>query len=404
MSTRIVEVSDRAAAESRESVGEDYARIESPHRMPSFLMSIPTDTDLWMFITSRGGLTAGRVDADGSLFPYETVDKLHDGPYHTGPITLLRVRREGEAEVLWEPLSAGGDGGFRVERTLYKSPIGNRIVFEELNLDLGLLFRYRWAGCNEFGWVRTAVLENLGGEPVSVSLLDGLRNVLPWGAPLSLYQQSSSLVDAYRRTDGDPETGLAAFSLTAKVTDRPEPAEVLRANAVWCTGLPNPGIHLSLEAVEAFRRGDAMPVESVLTGRRGNYLVHASVDLGPGERARWHLAADVGKSHVELAALRDRLLRKGDPGEAIEVALRAADESLVGIVAAADGLQLTGDGAATMHHFANVLFNVMRGGTFHRNYAVPTADFGEFLRARNPAVAERHRGRIAVAPRRDHGA
>ncbi len=111
MSTRIVEVSDRAAAESRESVGEDYARIESPHRMPSFLMSIPTDTDLWMFITSRGGLTAGRVDADGSLFPYETVDKLHDGPYHTGPITLLRVRRDGEAEVLWEPLSTGGTAG-----------------------------------------------------------------------------------------------------------------------------------------------------------------------------------------------------------------------------------------------------------------------------------------------------
>ena len=59
--------------------GEDYYRIASYDRMPPFLMTLATDTDLWMFVTSGGGLTAGRVDADGSIFPYETVDRLHDG-------------------------------------------------------------------------------------------------------------------------------------------------------------------------------------------------------------------------------------------------------------------------------------------------------------------------------------
>ncbi len=49
--------------------GERFYRIGNYDRMPPFFMSIASDTDLWMFISSSGGLTAGRVDADGALFP-----------------------------------------------------------------------------------------------------------------------------------------------------------------------------------------------------------------------------------------------------------------------------------------------------------------------------------------------
>lgn len=66
--------------------GERYYRIDGFDRMPPFLMNIPSDTDLWMFVSSSGGLTAGRVDADGAIFPYETVDRLHDG-YHPSELS-----------------------------------------------------------------------------------------------------------------------------------------------------------------------------------------------------------------------------------------------------------------------------------------------------------------------------
>ena len=33
------------------------------YSLPPFLMTLPSDTDLWMFVSSRGGLTAGRADA-----------------------------------------------------------------------------------------------------------------------------------------------------------------------------------------------------------------------------------------------------------------------------------------------------------------------------------------------------
>ena len=378
--------------------GETYYRISAYHRMRPFLMSIASDTDLWMFITSGGGLTAGRRDPDGALFPYETVDKLHDAHHHTGPITLLRVPGADGHTVLWEPFFAASADDPRVERNLYKNVIGNRLVFEEIHHGLALAFRYRWSGSDACGLVRTASLENLSTRAVSLTVLDGLRNVLPHGVPLALYEHSSNLVDAYKRTDLDAATGLGIFSLTARITDRAEAAEELRANTVWCHGLDAPAVRLSLDAVQAFRRGEPVSGETVLTGRRGNYLVVSPVEIEPRGRATWHIVADVAQSHVQIAALRSRLLAGGDPGAWIEESLDQASENLLRNVASADGLQLSGHPEATVHHFANVLFNNMRGGVFARNYDLPTADLIAFLETRNRAVAARHQAALASLP------
>lgn len=377
--------------------GEEYYRISAYHRMPPFFMSIPSDTDLWLFIASSGGLTGGRVDADGSLFPYEPVDKLLDGHHVSGPITLVRVRWPGGRDVLWEPFSPG-DVPPGTERNLYKNTVGNRIVFEELRPDLGLSFRYRWSAGDAFGLVRTAILRHLGGEPVSISLLDGLRNVLPYGVPLSLYRQSSCLVDAYKRVDYDPETGLGIFSLTAKILDRAEPGEVLRANTVWRSGLERARILLSDRGIEAFRRGEPVREERVLTGRRGNYLCLSTIELAPGSVRKWHLVADVARSHVQIADLRARLRSTEDLDPAIEHGLGEARENLLGLVAGADGLQHTGHREATAHHFANVLFNGMRGGFPFRNYDVPMPDFLAFLTVRNRVAASRCESLLRTFP------
>ncbi len=369
--------------------GEDYYRIAGVDRMPPFLMTLASDCDLWMFVTSKGGLTAGRVDADGAIFPYETVDKLLDGHHHTGPITLLRVRAGTGEERLWEPFAAA-DPAEGVERNLYKNVAGNRLVCEEIHHGLGLAFRARWSGCDEFGHVRTVTLANLGDEPVAVSLLDGLRNVLPYGAPLALYQQSSCLVDAYKQSECDPATKLGVFALTTRILDRPEASEILRANAAWCHGLPGFEVALSIDAVAAFRRGETVRRQDVLTGSRGNYLVHATLELAAGARARWHVVADAARSQAQLVALRARLRADAELGPAIDMALDAAGANLRRLVASADGEQLGGRAEDAAHHFANVLFNVMRGGIFERGYDVPVADWTDFLRVRQPRVALRH--------------
>ena len=316
--------------------GEAYYRIAHSDSIPTFLMSIPSDTDLWMFVASNGGLAAGRADADGSLFPYETVDRLYDSAHHCGPITLVRARREG-VESVWEPFCAPGAKAAGIERHLYKSQVGNAVVFEEVNHALGLAFRYRWSAADAFGWVRTARLANLGYGEVTLQLLDGLRDVLPFGASLALYQQQSCLIDAYKHSECDPATGLAIYSLSARITDRAEAAEELRANIVWSHGLPLAKISLSDSAIAAFRSNEPIPGDTLLTGRRGNYLMNATLTLAPGANHVWHTLADAKRDPVAIVARGEQLQCGGDLTSAIETALAEATHSLMANVGSADG-------------------------------------------------------------------
>ena len=372
--------------------------IRGYDRMPPFLISLPSDTDLWMFVSSAGGMTAGRRDPDGALFPYETVDRLHDSQAWSGPVTLLRVTRgRGPAE-LWQPLAGASTTDPAVARTLFKSITGNRITFTERDSRRELAFHASWCGSDATGWVRTVTLENLGTSPVHIELLDGARDLLPFGAPLSLQQHSSCLVDAYKRVDVDPFAGLAIACLTARVSDRPEPAEELRATIAWCHGLPGHEFALSVEALEAFRRGEPFREERTLTGRRTNVFVHAELAIAPRGQATWHLVLDTGRSHLQVGALRSRLLRREDLGGWIEGALCDATENLERIVASSDGIQASRVTATGAHHFANVLFNDLRGGVFVEDHQVPTADLAAFARVRDKAVAARHSDWFASLP------
>ena len=50
--------------------GEAFYQIANYDRMRPFFMTVVSDADHWLFISSNGGLTAGRRDANLALFPY----------------------------------------------------------------------------------------------------------------------------------------------------------------------------------------------------------------------------------------------------------------------------------------------------------------------------------------------
>ena len=58
--------------------GERLYQIANYDRMRPFFMTVVSDADHWLFISSNGGLTAGRRDANLALFPYYTDDKIRD--------------------------------------------------------------------------------------------------------------------------------------------------------------------------------------------------------------------------------------------------------------------------------------------------------------------------------------
>lgn len=71
---------------------ESYYCIENYDHMDPFFMSIVSSSDLWMFISSSGSLTAGRQNNNNAIFPYYTDDKIHESAEITGPKTIIRGR------------------------------------------------------------------------------------------------------------------------------------------------------------------------------------------------------------------------------------------------------------------------------------------------------------------------
>ena len=88
--------------------GERYYAIRNVDRMAPFFISVISSADHWLFVSSTGGLTAGRVSPETALFPYVPVDKVHECFPYTGPKTVLRVQTDGQQR-LWEPFSREGE-------------------------------------------------------------------------------------------------------------------------------------------------------------------------------------------------------------------------------------------------------------------------------------------------------
>jgi hypothetical protein len=366
--------------------GERAYRINRFDGMAPFLMSLVSDADLWLYCSSYGPVAAGRVDEEHCLFPYVTDDVLHRAVGQTGPVTILRVDRAGAATAVWEPFGRFPAGEL-VERSVCKSVLSNMIVFEEVHHGLGLTFRYRWTSSDEFGFVRTATIENHeGARAVRVDLIDGLVNILPAGAGLASQQRYSCLIDAYTRCEVIPDTGVAVYAFTSRITDRAEPAESLTANVVWSRGLPHPVCLLSTDQIGSFAAGGIVEREALLTGRRGAFLIASTVTLEAGISTSWDIVADVGRDQAQVEALCAMLRSNASPRELVRISTQASRKTLKQFVARADGLQRSADERATSHHASCTLFNIMRGGVFADNYQVDTVDFREFVGSRNHTV------------------
>ncbi len=363
--------------------GELFYRIQNHDRMAPFFMSVVSDSNHWMFISSNGALTCGRRNPESALFPYYTEDRIQDAQDQTGPKTIIRVEGEG-GDHLWEPFSGRYDGVYETERNLYKNIPGNKLVFEEINRTLNLSFSYEWMSSDRFGFVRKAVLSNLGNDPLRCRFIDGLQNLLPANVDRAMQNEFSTLVDAYKKSELLPESGIGIYALSSVPVDRAEPSESLTANTVWSMGLDQPVYLLSIQQLEHFRRGEPVEQEADVRGVRGAYLVQSEAGLSGGESKEWFLVAEVDQDACAISEL-DKM-RATETELLADVAL--GTENLRAIVAEADGIQTGGDRLQTARHFANTLFNVMRGGMFDDGYSVTKTDLLDFIASANRPVAE----------------
>lgn len=377
--------------------GQPALKISRHDLMEPFLMTLVSDSDLWMYVSSLGSLTAGRIDEDHSLFPYCAEDVIHRSAGRTGPSTTFKIKRPDGSFEVWEPF-AQQPAPVGISRNLYKSVLGNFIVFEEVHEALDLTFRYRWSSSDRFGFVRTATLVNGGLNAVHVDLLDGLLNMLPAGVSYWMLQNMSSLPDAYTQCEVDPSTGLTTLAMASLIVDKAEPAESLLGSVAWSRGLDSATVLLSHDQHAAFVQGSTPHSESFMRGRRGNFLVSASLELVPGEQTSWDIVVDCYRTQGEVEGLRAFLLSGQDARLVLHQSVHESADRLSKFVASADGQQISNDRAATMHHEACVLFNIMRGGIYSDGDHIHASDFRTFVATRNASVSQSHTDWLSGLP------
>lgn len=361
-------------------------RVPDIDRMPPFLVTVVSPSDHWLYVSSNGGLTAGRVNNGNCLFPYRTDDLIHQVHAFSGPWTGIRV-----GSVLWEPFSARPTPG--ITRSLARSVSGDRIVFEEANPVMGLRIRAWWAFSERSGFVRTVTIERDGTGPAALDfeVVDGLREFVAAGADLGVMQTMSCLVNAYTRAEQSIDSRLATISMESALSDRAEPAESLYATTVWSTGLPDGTVSLSTQTIESFAREGIFTPNSLLKGHPSAYLLHSPLSLGPEESATWSIVSDVRRTQAQVADLSQRLESENDLAAILAAEIDETTRAIDAILVDTDGIQCSGDPILDAHHRTNTLFNDMRGGVFVDGVNLPWRDWVDFCRQRNADTSLLHR-------------
>ena len=365
---------------------ELYYQISNNDVMRPFFMSIVSDSNHWMFISSNGGLTAGRKNSEYALFPYYTDDKITESADITGNKSIFKVSKDNQ-EFMWEPLAVRSLGSYSTTQNLYKNKYGNKIIFEEINHDLELIFRYQWSSSNTFGFIKKSKLINTSDSAVKISLLDGIQNIMPASIGSDEQNQSSNLVDAYKRNELEEKTGLGIFALSAILVDKAEASEALKANVVWSLGLDNPKHLLSSLQLNNFRLGKPIKQEVDVKAEKGAYFLNSEIILEKESSKEWMIIANVNQNHSSIAKLSKRIKEESSLVHVVNDDINIGTKRLVELNSASDAIQITSDNLKDTRHFANTLFNIMRGGIFDNNYQIEKWDFKNYLEQANTKVA-----------------
>jgi len=368
--------------------GESFYKISNYDLMNPFLISIVSASDHWMYISSSGGLTAGRRNPDNALFPYLNDDQLHDNNEITGSKTIIKIF-DNKKIYLWEPFSNRFKEIYSINRNLYKNISGTKIIFEEINNDFGLIFKYSWSTSTKFGFVKSSEISNTTDREKEIEILDGIQNILPSGVSQQIQTEYSTLVDGYKKNELIKNTSLGVFSLSSIPSDLAQPSESLTSATVCSTGLDVDKYLLSSRQINLFRKNLPLEQETSTKGIRGAYFIISHFKIKSVQSKDWYIIADVDQNAGDIVELK-KSLRKKKFKSIVAEDIKQSQINLKKIVSQADGSQLTQDELASARHFSNVLFNIMRGGVFNDSYFIDKKDFISFIKKANPFVLNAH--------------
>lgn len=362
--------------------GETWYKISNANAIEPFFMTITSSSDVWNFIWSNGALSAGRKNSEHAIFPYLTADKILDMGACSGNLSAVKIF-SADGTFLWKPFDSNTQ--WKVERNVYKNSSGSHIILEEVNTELDLIWRTEWTSSDKYGLVKISSIKNRASKSAKVQILDGAQNIVPACGTMQLQATNSILLDAYKKSDLEKDSGLALFSLSSVLTDRAEPSEALWANTCWFS--KKSPVYLDPQTPEFFAREIPLEQIDVLKGKRASCFISFDLELEGGAQEKWEQVFDTHLENSKIALLKKELADRAALEKSLLNDIEQGKKLLEKYIGEADGLQNTADKIACMHHEANVMFNIMRGGVFAENNSVRSDDFIGFVETRNKAKA-----------------
>ncbi len=196
---------------------EDYS---SQRPFSSFLPGIagPMGVPLWAFYVNRGqGIASfGIGSKDSPLLEFQPANKAYQLSAVTGFRTFLKYRDQDQVQ-FFEPFASWSDGGH--DREMH---IGlNELEIVENNHRHGLRTSVLYYTLPEeplAGLVRQLRIRNISNKPIELEILDGLPQLVPYGADNGALKHVGRTIEAWMRVE-NVEQALPFYRLRASAAD-----------------------------------------------------------------------------------------------------------------------------------------------------------------------------------------
>jgi len=195
----------------------------------SFLPGIagPLGIPIWAFYVNRGqGIASfGIENKDGAIVEFQPANKAYQTVSYTGFRTFLRVARDSETRN-YEPFGVGGIPRPAAERHMAIGMNEFEIVETDPDPSLRVSVLYFVLPGESFpGLVRQVTLENTGDRALDLELLDGLPQIVPYGATNALLKDMSRTLEAWMEVTNIAQ-GIPYYRLRTMAGDETEVEEL----------------------------------------------------------------------------------------------------------------------------------------------------------------------------------
>ncbi len=201
--------------------------IENYNRAKPFSGFLPgvaglTGIPLWCFYVNRGqGISSfGTANKDQAILEFQPANKAYQLTPANGFRTFIKIENKG---ITYEPFQIPAAHAQQVQQSMQVTSYD--LTLKETNRELGLETAVNYFTIpneNFAGLARVVTLKNISQEPVSLSLLDGLPAIVPYGMNNWLLKNMSRTAEAWVQAQTLNNDSVGYFNLKVEVIDSPE--------------------------------------------------------------------------------------------------------------------------------------------------------------------------------------